>query len=260
MINRILEHKKQSLENKKKSLPLDLLIKKTASCKKSKNNFKENISKPGRLNLIAEIKRSSPSLGIFKKNADIKAIAKIYKKEGVDAVSVLTEEKFFNGLDSDLLLVKNETALPVLRKDFIIDEYQVYESVLLGADAILLIAKIVTPKQLSNLYVLANKLNLYSIAEVHDEKDLDKVLEAGCDIIGVNNRNLDTLQIDLETSFRLIRLIPESKVKISESGVENNDHMKYLKGLGFNSVLIGTTFMQAEDIGVKIQEIMKGIN
>lgn len=220
--------------------------------------FKEAISSGEGLNLIAEIKKKSPS---FKRNffrkLDITSIANIYKAEGAKAISVLTDKKFFSGNILHINEVKRAVDIPVLRKDFIIDEYQVYESRYFGADAILLIARILSVDQIKSFMHLAKKINMDAIIEIHDENDLEKALLSGADIIGINNRDLETFKVSIENTFRLIPKIPKEVITISESGISSNEDIAKIKKAGVNAVLIGGAFLGANDIAGKIREIMQ---
>lgn len=222
--------------------------------------FKEAISGGDSLNLIAEIKKKSPShrKNFFRK-LDIASIASIYKSEGAKAISVLTDKKFFSGNILHINEVKRTIDLPVLRKDFIIDEYQVYESRYFGADAILLIARILSIDQIKSFIHLAKKINMDAIVEIHDENDLKKALLSNPEIIGVNNRDLDTLEVSIENTLRLIPKIPQEIIKISESGIFSNEGFAKIKKAGVNAVLIGGAFLEAEDIAGKIREIMSPV-
>ncbi len=219
--------------------------------------FKEAISSGEGLNLIAEIKKKSPS---FKRNffrkLDVANIANIYKSEGAKAISVLTDKKFFSGNISHINEVKRAVGLPVLRKDFIIDEYQVYESRYFGADAILLIARILSVGEIKSFMHLAKKINMDVIVEVQDESDLEKALMSGADIIGINNRDLDAFSVSIETTFKIIPKIPKEIITISESGISTNEDIARIKRAGVNAVLIGGAFLGAEDIAGRIRDIM----
>jgi len=219
--------------------------------------FKEAISGGDRLNLIAEIKKKAPS---FKRNffrkLDIAGIANIYKSEGAKAMSVLTDKKFFSGNILHINEVKRSVDLPVIRKDFIIDEYQVYESRYFGADAILLIARILSIGQIKSFMHLAKKINMDTIVEIHDENDLEKALLSNPEIIGINNRDLDTFAVSLENTFSLIPKIPKEIITVSESGISSNEEVKKIRKAGVNAVLIVGAFLGAEDIAGKIREIM----
>lgn len=218
--------------------------------------FKEVISKPRQISLIAEIKQSSPSRGIIRQDFNLEEIARAYQEAGAQAVSVLTEEDFFSGNPAHINEVKNIFSGPVLRKDFILESYQVYESRYLGADAILLIADLLTKDKLVEFMQLCDELGLDYLVEVHDEKELKKVLNLKVPIIGINNRNLHTLEIDFKTTEKLFTLIPKDKIVVVESGIKNSQDVLFLKILGASSVLIGTAFMEAENIKKKVEEVM----
>jgi indole-3-glycerol phosphate synthase len=219
--------------------------------------FKEAISGGNSLNLIAEIKKKAPSAKkIFFRKLDVAGIANAYKSEGAKAISVLTDKKFFGGSLLHINEVKRAVDLPVLRKDFIVDEYQVYESRYFGADAILLIARILSVDQIKSFMHLAKKIGMDAIVEVHDEADLEKALLASPEIIGVNNRDLDTFQVSVENTLRIIPKIPEGIIRMSESGITKREDVDALRKMGANAVLIGGAFLSAGDIGGKIKEIM----
>jgi indole-3-glycerol phosphate synthase len=210
-------------------------------------NFRESLSKDG-MSIIAEIKKASPSKGIIKKDFNPEAIANIYEKINIDAISVLTEKNFFKGKDEYIRLVKGVTTKPILRKDFIIDEYQIFQAKYIGADAILLIVSILKNK-LKSFYKLAEELGLQCIVEVHDRAELEIALEAEVQIIGINNRNLKDFTVNLKNTEALIKYIPEEKIIISESGIQTSEDILYLNSIGANAVLIGETFMRnIEDI------------
>jgi len=256
-LQEILNAKKKELESLKSRKPLTELVH-SKGLLGTTRPFKEAISSAGRINLIAEIKKKSPSAKKdFFKKLDVVHLAKMYEKNGAKAISVLTDKRFFGGDPSYIDKVKHAVRLPVLRKDFIIDEYQVYESRHLGADAILLIARILTRDQIKSFMHIAQRLGMDSIVEVYDEKDLEKALVAGAKIIGINNRNLDTLTVDIRNASRLSVKMPKETIKISESGIKNSNDIVRLKKAGVNAVLIGTSFLEAEDIEGKIKDIMK---
>ena len=211
----------------------------------------------GPIRLIAEIKKASPSKGLIRSDFDPIQIARAYESGPVSAISVLTEEDFFQGHLSYIMRVKEVTTKPILRKDFIIDEYQLYESRLYGADAVLLIAAILEKRRASEYLLLAAELGLAVLFEVHDEYDLEKALDIGADIIGINNRDLNTLAIDLSTTLRLKREIPADRIVVSESGIRTRQDVLTLQDNGIDAMLIGTSFMEAPDIGKKIDELLK---
>lgn len=218
--------------------------------------FKEAISKPRQISLIAEIKQSSPSKGLIRQNFNLQEIAQVYQDAGAQAVSVLTEEDFFGGNPAYINEVKAIFSGPVLRKDFILESYQVYESRYLGADAILLIADLLTKDKLVEFMQIADGLGLDYIVEVHDEKELKKVLSLKVPIIGINNRNLRTLEVDFKTTEKLFTLIPRDKIVVVESGIKSSQDILFLKILGASAVLVGTAFMETEDIKNKVLDLM----
>lgn len=218
--------------------------------------FIEAISKPHQISLIAEVKKSSPSRGIIRQDFNLQEIALAYQEAGAQAVSVLTEEDYFGGNISYLAEIKNLATLPVLRKDFILEPYQVYESRLFGADAILLLAALLTKDKLLELTQIADSLGLDYLIEVHDEKELKKVLNLKAPLIGINNRDLQTLELDFKTTEKLFPLIPKEKAVVVESGIKSYQEVLFLKILGVRAVLIGEAFMEAPDIKKKVQELM----
>lgn len=252
----IITSKRKEIEGRKSKRPISEFID-SKRLSRGIRPFKEAISGGEGLNLIAEIKKKSPS---FKRNffrkLDITRIANIYKEEGAKAVSVVTDKRFFSGNILHINEVKRAIDLPVLRKDFIIDEYQVYESRYFGADAILLIARILSVDQIKSFIHLAKKINMDSIIEIHDENDLEKALLSGAEIIGINNRDLDTFTISLENTIRLLPKIPKEIITISESGISSNEDVMKIKKAGVNAVLIGGAFLGSNDIKAKIREIM----
>ena len=220
--------------------------------------FQKMISRLGKINLIAEIKKASPSKGMLREEFDLMAIAKIYVENNAAAISILTEDKYFLGNPLYVKKVSEMFPVPVLVKDFIIDEGQIYEARHNGASAILLIAAILPDDQLKHFFKLAGKLDLDCLVEVHDEQELTRALDAGAEIIGINNRDLRTFVVDIKTCERLIPLIPKGKVIVAESGIQSREDILKLKALGANAVLIGEIFMKEQDIAKKIQEVMNG--
>jgi indole-3-glycerol phosphate synthase len=217
--------------------------------------FKEAIKREGKLSIIAEIKQASPSAGVLRKDFSAVAIAKIYEQCKVQAISVLTEEEFFLGKVSYIQDIKKEVQLPILRKDFILDEIQVYESRAVGADAILLIVKILEAGQLAKLYALSRDLGMDVLVEIHTEKELRKALKLGADMIGINNRNLNTLKVDVECTKKLTPFIPADIVRVSESGIKSLKDVLWLKGLSIDAALVGETLMKADNIADKLKEL-----
>jgi len=205
-------------------------------------------SESPRLKIIAEFKRRSPSAGTIRDDLSATDVARCYERGGACAISVLTDEQYFGGSISDLRAVRAGTTLPIVRKDFIIDPVQLYEAAIAGADAVLLIVAAVDDRLLRELREIAeDQLGLDALVEVHTSLELRRALNAGANIIGVNNRNLQTFQVSLETSERLITEAPREKIMISESGLQNAESLRRLQALGFHGFLIGETLMRARD-------------
>lgn len=220
--------------------------------------FQNAISKPGQLNLIAEIKKASPSQGMIRPEFSVLGLARIYEEAGAAAISVLTEDKYFLGKAPYVRDVSDHVGLPVLTKDFFISDEQIYETFAFGSSAILLIVSILTDQELRQLMTVADALDMDCLVEVHDEEELQRAIDCGAKIIGVNNRNLKTLEVDFKTSERLIPRIPKGRIIVSESGIKNKAHVDMLKDMGAHAVLIGETFLRAHDVGAKVREVMHG--
>jgi indole-3-glycerol phosphate synthase len=200
------------------------------------------------INIIAEFKRRSPSKGVIREEADLASIVRSYEAGGAVAISVLTEEDYFDGSLDDLRRVKRLVALPVLRKDFVFDEYQVYESAAAGADAVLLIVASLDRRQLESLRRLAeDELGMDALVEVHDAQEMDRAAKSGATIIGVNNRDLRTFEVSLETSLKLAGVAPEGVLLVSESGLNEAADLRRLREQGFHGFLIGESLMRARD-------------
>lgn len=256
-LQEILKYKQELLEKKK--VFLNELKKKIDRESLSQYHlFKKAISKTGEINLIAEIKKASPSKGVICKDFNVLRLAEIYVRNKASAISILTEDKFFAGKPSYIKVVSENFKIPVLAKDFIIDEMQIYEAFYCGASAILLIVAILSEQQLKHLMSVAARLDLDCLVEIHDEAELEKAINVGAEIIGVNNRNLHTLEVDLGISQKIIPKIPKGKIIVAESGIKTHEEIQMLKNLGTNAVLIGETFLRAPDINHKISELMYG--
>jgi indole-3-glycerol phosphate synthase len=209
-----------------------------------------------RINVIAECKRRSPSRGVLRREYDPAAIAKSYQGAGAAAISVLTEPTFFDGALDHLAAVRAVTTLPIVRKDFVVDRYQILEARAAGADAILLIVAALSPGLLRTLHRAAADAGLAALVEVHDIHELPVALEAGATIVGVNNRNLRTLAVDAEVSERLVEEIPEHVLAVAESGLKTSDDLKRLRGAGYDAFLIGERFMTADDPGAALKGLL----
>ncbi|MEK6949413.1 MAG: indole-3-glycerol phosphate synthase TrpC [Nanoarchaeota archaeon] len=251
MLKEIIENKRKEVELSKKIMPLDSF---RSKIKPSERDFKAAISK-NKLNLIAEFKKSSPSKNIAKKDFDMGEIIALYNKYA-DAISVLTDKKYFNGSLEDLRKASAMTKLPLLRKDFIIDEYQIYEARRNNADAVLLIVSILSNDEIKKFIAVAKKYRMACIVEVHAEEELGRALNCGAEIIGINNRNLKTLEIDDSTTLNLAEKIPKNKIIISESGISSNEYVKKIKNK-VNAILVGHHFMNSQNIEESIKTLIK---
>ncbi len=218
--------------------------------------FNEALVRPG-LSLIAEFKRRSPSAGELKAGARVADTVRAYERGGAAAVSILTEERHFGGSVDDLRAAREASDLPILRKDFIVDGYQLYEAAASGADAVLLIVAGLDDQRLEALYVEARELDLDCLLEVHDEADLERALVIGADVIGINNRSLDDFSVDVETTVELLTDVPAGKTVVSESGYARRDQLDELERIGVDAVLVGETLMRAADPEVLVRELTR---
>ncbi len=250
-LEEIVIFKKQEVERKKTVVPLHSFM---GNRMIGIRDFKKSIIKNG-IALIAEMKKRSPSNSNIIKHYSPENLAQVYEAGGVDAISVLTDKKYFGGNENHIIRVKKNCMVPVLRKEFIVDEYQIYESHYLGADAILLIVSILDQEQLRKFVRIAKRLNLAVLIETHNITEIERALNAGAEIIGINNRNLKNLRVDLGTSLKLRPLIPDEIIAVSESGIKNFADIKKLKEAGFDAILVGTSILQAENIVDKIREL-----
>ncbi|QPH37732.1 indole-3-glycerol phosphate synthase TrpC [Pedobacter endophyticus] len=219
-------------------------------------SFKEFLLANDRTGIIAEFKRRSPSKGLINGVADVAEVTQAYNAAGASALSVLTDVDFFGGKTDDLLAARAANNIPILRKDFMIDEYQILEAKAWGADIILLIAAILSPKQISDFGKFAQDLGLSVLLEVHNEEELERSISPHLDAIGVNNRNLADFTVDIQTSFDLVNKIPDEFLKISESAISDPQTIRALKGAGFNGFLIGENFMKTDNPGLAINEFV----
>jgi len=220
-------------------------------------DFKSAISQPGRINLIAEIKFASPSAGTIRERTDPVKIGRIYERAGAAAISLLTDEKFFHGHLEYLPGVKQAVSLPILQKDFIIDEIQIREALAWGADAILLIVRILSEAQIKELLDVCHEKGLAALVEVHDREDLEKAIDSKAEIIGINNRDLDTFEINLQTTYELAGQIPKGHIIVGESGIHNQKDIEGLKGSNVNAVLVGSSLMSSDDMEPKTREMVE---
>jgi indole-3-glycerol phosphate synthase len=221
------------------------------------DRFRAALAATDRINIIAECKRRSPSRGVLRPAYDPVAIAMAYEAAGAVALSVLTEPTFFDGALHHLDAVRHATELPLLRKDFVVDEYQLLEARTCGADAVLLIVAALPDAELRRLHQAAHGLGLATLVEVHDVDELDRAIAAGAEIIGVNNRNLRTLEVDAQASERLAERLPATVIAVSESGLRSADDLLRLRALGYHAFLIGETLMSAADPGEALRSLLE---
>lgn len=215
----------------------------------------ENALKTADIAFICEVKKASPSKGVISENFPYIEIARQYESTGANAISVLTEPHFFLGSDQYLKEIKQTVSIPVLRKDFTVEPYQIYEAKVIGADAILLICAVLDTKTIKEYIKIADELGLSVLVEAHDECEIDSALEAGARVIGVNNRNLKTFEVDINTSARLRAMVPRDRVFVSESGIRTAQDISVLRQNGTNAVLIGETLMRSGNIVQELKQL-----
>ena len=258
ILEKIVLEKRKQVEEDKLLTPAKML-EQSVYFNRQCASLKEYITRKDKSGIITEIKKKSPALGAINPDINVENLAAAYTLAGASALSVLTDNKFFGGCNADLIAARENTTIPILRKDFMIDEYQIIESKSIGADVILLIAAILTKEEIVQFTELAHKLGMEVILEVHAVQELEKVYEK-VDVIGVNNRNLETMQIDIATSKTMSKLIPAGFIKISESGIEKPEIVLELKQFGYNGFLIGSHFMKHTDPGKACAEFIRQIN
>jgi len=254
VLDEIIARKKKEVEQRKKILPLAQLKKRIAQ-QKSPLDFTFAL-KGEPMRLIAEVKQASPSRGVLCPNFNPTELATTYAQVGANAISVLTEVNYFKGNIDYLAAIREVIKLPLLRKDFIFDSYQVYESRAYGADALLLIVAILSQEQLKELLLLSHSLGLKCLVEVHNETDVERALLSEAEIIGINNRDLNTFTVDINTTGQLRPLIPRQKIVVAESGIKSRKDIEKLKGWSVNAVLIGEALVTANNILTKMKELM----
>jgi indole-3-glycerol phosphate synthase len=256
LLERIVEKKRERLKDRKSEVSLREL-RSRAFAKAGMRDFPKAIRRTvgEKIRIIAEIKKASPAEGILRRDFRPGDIAGLFEKKGASAISVITEEDFFQGNMENISLAKNATELPILRKDFIFDEYQIYEARAYEADAVLLIAAVLSRLQAEELFHLSSELGLSVLFEVHHWKELDTALLIDVPIIGINNRDLKSLKINLNTTMELIKEVPRGKVVVSESGIEKRDDVEFFAMTEVDALLIGTALMKADDISMKMEEL-----
>jgi indole-3-glycerol phosphate synthase len=251
----IVQATRDALERRKRERPLADLEHELASRGEGRP-FMEALSHPG-TSLVAEHKRRSPSAGLIRDGASVTEVVQAYERGGAAAISVLTEETHFGGSLEDLYEARRATGLPILRKDFSVDLYQLYEAKVAGADAILLVVGSLRREDLERLHAEAQALDLDAIVEVHDEEELECALELDVDVIGINNRNLEDFTVDIQTTVDLLAAIPTGKTVLSESGIRTRGEIEELERVGVDAVLIGETLMRAPDPEAAVRELTR---
>jgi len=261
ILDDIVSARRRTLEETRRALPLKC-VRQMAEAREERRDFAAALcpvadpGAPPELRVIAELKRASPSRGLLLRDYRRREIASGYARAGASALSVLTEEQYFLGFTRDLTVVRQVLDIPVLRKDFILERYQVYESVAAGADALLLIVAALPDHDLRSLLDLCNKLRIAALVEVHTKAELGRAIDAGAQIIGVNNRNLKTLEVNLETSFELRAKIPRGCLAVSESGIKTAADLRRIQEAGFNAVLIGERLLTQPDPGKALRQLL----
>ncbi len=257
ILDKIVAAKKIEVAERKVATPLSILTQNPAF-KEPCFSLKRSLKRAGSTGIIAEHKRKSPSLGFIREHSDVVEVVKGYAKAGAACLSVLTDEPFFGGTMSDLRAARRAVEIPILRKDFMIDEYQIYEAKANGADVILLIAECLSKKEVKILAECAKNVGLEVLLEMHDDEGLDKICDA-VTCVGINNRNLKTFDVSIQTSIDLSKLIPDSFVKVAESGISNPQTLPLLRGYGFQGFLIGEAFMKTANPGEAIADFISRI-
>jgi indole-3-glycerol phosphate synthase len=260
ILDRIVEDKQQAVADAEKRVPLAQLKALIAEADWQPRGFYRRLKDPGPggVNIIAEVKRASPSKGDISADLDAAACAADYEKGGAAAVSVLTDAPYFKGSLEDLKQVRSAVDLPVLRKEFIVSEYQVYESRAAGADAILLIARILTPQQLSHLLSLTHRLGMDALVEIHDQADYTAAHQAGAQLIGINNRNLATFDTDIRTAMHLADLLAPGEVPVAASGISNRRDIEHNLEQGIFTFLIGESLVRSDDRAGFLKQLIRG--
>lgn len=253
ILDEIVAHKRVEVAERKALYPIPMLEKSTFF-QLPTTSLKRSLLDKSKSGIIAEFKRKSPSKGIINSNASVEQTTMGYVQAGASALSVLTDAKFFGGSNEDLITARNNNSCPILRKEFIVDEYQIIEAKSIGADAILLIAAVVDPQTVTKYTRLAQILGLEVLLEVHNEEEVRANLDSGVDLIGVNNRNLKTFEVSTDTSRRLASIIPDTFIKISESGIDNPAAIQELREVGYKGFLLGQVFMQQEQPEIACRE------
>lgn len=254
ILDEICANKKEEIAAQRLRVPLGELEERIEQ-RRPARDFREALRKPG-VSLIAEVKRASPTMGTVLGDVDPAELAGVYAQSGARAISVLTDERFFKGTLGDLTSVHQGVSIPCLRKEFIIDEYQIYEARAAEADAILLIVRILSDEQLKDYLKLAQSLAMGVLVETHDADEIERAMKCGAHIIGVNNRDLATFTVDINTTLALKKLVPGGYVLVSESGIHTREHVRRLEDGGIDAILVGEALVKSGNITAKIRELL----
>ena len=257
ILEKIVNRKREEITAAQNEIPEGRLREQTEQ-KKNRRSLYQALKEPGPfgVNIISEIKRASPSKGLIRKDLDPVTYARAYERGGAAALSVLTDQSFFQGSPEDLKSAKGAVQLPVLRKDFTISAYQIYEAAVMGADAVLLITRILSEQQLSDYLALSGDLQLDALVEVHDEEDLEKAKNSGAILVGINNRNLRTFKTDINTAIELVKRFEPHQVAVAESGIHTRDDIEQLIDAGIWNFLIGESLVRAENPIAHLEYLM----
>lgn len=258
ILQEIVATKRAEIDRRKRETDLQALYRQAETPRATRHSLQEAL-RSSSTGIISEFKRRSPSKGWINREADVQSVVRAYQQAGATALSVLTDTPYFGGTDDDLRAARQACSLPILRKDFTIDEFQLVESRALGADAVLLIAAALTREQCRRFAEIAHQLELEVLLEIHDQSELDYYSEY-VDVLGVNNRNLGSFHTDVANSFRLIEQMPQEATPISESGISNPDTVKELRTIGFKGFLIGENFMKTEAPGDSLKSFINALN
>lgn len=258
ILQEIVATKRAEIDRRKRETDFQALYRQAETPRTTRHSLREAL-RSSSTGIISEFKRRSPSKGWINRDADVQSVVRAYQQAGATALSVLTDTPYFGGTDDDLRAARQACSLPILRKDFTIDEFQLVESRALGADAVLLIAAALTREQCRRFAEIAHQLELEVLLEIHDQSELDYYSEY-VDVLGVNNRNLGSFHTDVANSFRLIEQMPQEATPISESGISNPDTVKELRTIGFKGFLIGENFMKTEAPGDSLKSFINALN
>lgn len=254
ILDEICEHKRAEVAEARKAVPQRQLEEWARDVPKARD-FRAALREPG-ISLIAEVKKASPTKGVMMEDFEPASLSSLYESAGARAISVLTDRKYFQGSLDDLRTVHQTVAVPCLRKEFIVDEYQIYEARAAQADAILLIVRVLSDEQLAGYMALAKTLGMATLVETHDAPEIERALAAGAHIIGINNRDLATFTVDIQTSLDLKREVPGGNVLVSESGIRTRDHVRMLEDGGVDAILVGESLVTSRNISATIRELL----